>query len=108
VEPRPWRRGKTKPLPATLAGLEKYAYDILGLDPAKPNEYELGIVLEEDVPLAVDPVTSFPIETLTVCVRAGVLAELVNKFKRKELDPSLAGYKKYIDKWKSEGIDLGV
>ncbi|MEM2352551.1 MAG: hypothetical protein QXT26_09105 [Thermoproteota archaeon] len=105
---KPWKRLKTEPLPSVLQPLDKYAWDILGLDPNRPDEYETGITLEEDAPLAVDPETNFPIERLTVIVKADVLADLINKFKTKAIDPIAAGYRKYLDKWKSEGIDFGV
>jgi hypothetical protein len=96
------------PLPDPIKPLDKYKALILGLDPAKPGDYVLGIVLEEDTPIAVDPKTGFPVERYSAYVSATALADLIMKFKRKELDPVATGYKKYLGKWFSEGIDLGV
>jgi hypothetical protein len=108
LDPQPWKKMASSPLPTALSALSKYAYNILGIDPAKPNEYSLGIILEEDTPLAVDPKTNFPVERLTVVVKADVLADLIAKFKAGTADPVATGYRKYLDKWKAEGIDFGV
>jgi hypothetical protein len=105
---KPWRRETDKPLPDIIKPLDKYKAEILGLDYEKPDEYALGIILEEDTPLAVDQATNFPVERLTVVVKADVLADLIAKFKREKADPTATGYVKYIRKWLSEGIDLGV
>ncbi|MEM4469197.1 MAG: hypothetical protein QXS32_09045 [Candidatus Nezhaarchaeales archaeon] len=107
-ELKPWKRPKTKPLPNAISALDKYAFDILGIDPAKPNEYGLGVILEEDTSLTIDPATGFPVERLTVYVKADVLADLIAKFKAGTADPITTGYAKYIKKWKAEGIDIGV
>jgi len=105
---QPWKKPTTLSLPSPLAPLQKYAAEILGLDPAKPNEYALGIILEEDTPLAVDEKTGFPVERLTAVVKADVLADFIAKFKAKTADPVATGYARYIKKWLVEGIDLGV
>jgi hypothetical protein len=105
LEPKPsWRRPLSKPLPPEIAPLRRYAYDVLGADPAKPEEYDTVIILEENTPLAVDPNTNQPVELLTVVVRASVLADMIEKFKTGELDPITAGYDKYLDRWRKEGI----
>lgn len=106
LEPMPWKRPATTDLPTNISGLKKYAFDILGIDPTKPNEYGLGIVLEEDTPLAVDPDTNFPVERLTAVVKADVLSDLIKQFKSGAYDPVATGYAKYLNKWKAEGIDL--
>jgi hypothetical protein len=108
VGPKPWKKSKTAILPSVLSALDKYAWDILGLDPSKPNDYALGIILEENTPLAVDPNTGFPVERLTAVVQADVLADLIGKFKAGKEDPVATGYRKYLDKWKAEGINFGV
>jgi hypothetical protein len=95
-------------LPTGLEALDKYAYDILGINPDKPNDYDLGIILEEDTPLAIDPATNFPVERLTVVVQAEVLADYIAKFKAKTADPIATGYMKYLKAWKDKGIDLGI
>jgi len=105
---QPFKKPTAQSLPSPLAPLQKYAAEILGLDPAKPNEYALGIILEEDTPLAVDEKTGFPVERLTAVVKADVLADFIAKFKAKTADPVATGYRKYLDKWKAEGIDFGV
>jgi hypothetical protein len=104
----PWKRPRTSALPSSIAALDKYAWDILGVDPARPNEYALSIILEEDTPLAIDPVSGFPVERFTAVVKADVLADLIAKFKAGTLSPDATGYRKYLDKWKAEGINLGV
>jgi len=129
-EPKPWKREKTKPLPAGLEALDKYAFDILGINPEKPNEYELAVILEEDTPLAVDPATNFPVERLTAVISAENLVNILNQRddpslrpdivletppkyrgrKMRELKPSefeyVTGYKKYFDRWRKEGIKI--
>jgi len=107
-DPKPWKRKRTKPLPAGLEALEKYAFDIYGINPEKPDEYDVGISLEENTPLAVDPATNFPVERFTAVVQASTLADLLAKFKAGTLDPVKAGYRKYLNKWKAEGIDFGI
>ena len=105
---QPWKKPTSLSLPSPLAPLQKYAAEILGLDPARPNEYVLGVILEEDTPLAVDEKTGFPVERLTAVVKADVLANYIAKFKAKTADPVATGYARYIKKWLVEGIDLGV
>jgi hypothetical protein len=105
---KPVRLPTNLPLPDPIKPLDKYKALILGLDPRKPEDYVLGVVLEEDTPIAVDPNTGFPVERYSAYVPATALADLITKFKRKELDPVATGYKKYLEKWFREGIDLGV
>jgi len=107
-EPKPFKLPATAPLPDPLKPLDKYKAMILGLDPERRDEYVLGIILEEDTPLAVDPATNFPIERLSVYVKADVLADMIAKFKAGALDPVQAGYAKYLKRWKNEGIDFGI
>jgi hypothetical protein len=108
LAPKPWKKPTTLALPDPIKPLDKYKAEILGLDPAKPEEYSLGIILEEDTPLAVDPETNFPVERLTLAVRADVLADFIAKFKTGKADPVTTGYAKYLKKWKDEGIDFGI
>jgi hypothetical protein len=96
------------PLPEPIKVLDKYKALIYGLDPDKPFEYALGVILEEDTPLAVDPNTGYVVERKSVYVLASKLADLVARFKSGELDYVLAGYEPYLKKWKAEGIDLGI
>jgi hypothetical protein len=104
----PWKKPTGLPLPSAISALDKYKAEILGLDPSKPNEYGLAVILEEDTPLALDPTSGFPVERFTAVVKADVLADLIAKFKAGTLSPDVTGYRKYLDKWKAEGIDLGV
>jgi hypothetical protein len=108
VDPKPFKRATNLPLPDPLKALDKYKVELLGLDPARPDDYALGIILEEDTPLAIDPDTNFPVERYSAYVKADVLADLVAKFKTGAADPVKAGYRKYLDKWRAEGINLGV
>jgi len=105
---QPWKKPTSLSLPSSIAPLQKYAAEILGLDPAKPNDYALGVILEEDTPLAIDEKTGFPVERLTAVVKADVLADFIAKFKARVADPVATGYARYIKKWLVEGIDLGV
>jgi len=102
----PFKREATRPLPSALSGLEKYACEVRGLDPTKPDEYVLAIVLEEDTVLASDPATGFPIERFSAYVAAETLADLITKFKRREFDPIKAGFEKYLIKWRKEGLEV--
>ncbi|RLI87286.1 MAG: hypothetical protein DRP01_02205 [Archaeoglobales archaeon] len=103
---RVWKKPTTKSLPENIKPLQKYAYEFLGLSPNKPNEYALGVILEEDKVLAVDPETNFPVERLTAVVEAETLSNLIKQFKEGTLSPEETGYRKYLDKWESEGIRL--
>jgi len=103
-EPKPFKKPTDKRLPSVIEALDQYKAEILGLDPLKPNEYALGIVLEEDTPLAVDPITGFPIERKSAYVEANILADFIDKIKSGVLSPAEVGYKKYFDKWKAEGL----
>jgi len=103
---KPFKLPTDLPLPDPIKPLDKYKALILGLDPLRPDDYELAVVLEEDTPLAFDPASGFPVERLSVYVSAKALADLVLRFRRGVLDPVKTGYKKYLDKWESEGIKL--
>jgi len=107
-KPKPLKKPPTKSPPSELSDLKKYAYDMLGINPNRPDEYDLAIILEEDTPLAVDPKTNFPVERFSAYVQASVLADFIRKFKDGTADPVVTGYRKYLDKWKAEGIDFGV
>jgi len=104
IDPQPWKRPTTLSLPPILSGLQDRAYEFLGINPDKPNDYALGILLEEDTPLAYDPATKFPVERLTVVVSADVLANIITKYKAGQLDLIQAGYGKYIDLFKKAGV----
>jgi hypothetical protein len=95
------------PLPDPIKKLDKYKALILGLDPAKPDDYALGIILEEDAPLAVDE-KGFAVERKSAYVKADTLADLITKFKSGAIDYVKAGYEPYLKKWKAEGIDFGI
>jgi len=103
---KPWKKPTSLSVPSIIAPLQKYAYDILDINPDKPNDYDLGIILEEDTPLAVDPATNFPVERLTSVVRADILADYITKFKAGKADPVATGHDKYLKRWKAEGISL--
>jgi hypothetical protein len=105
---KPWKKPTTLPLPDIIKPLDKYKAEMLGLDPTKPDEYVLGIILEEDTPLAIDPATGFPVERLTAVVKADVLADFIAKFKAGKADPATTGYSKYLKRWKAEGVDFGI
>jgi len=106
--PKPFIAPTDAPLPDPIQPLAKYEALILGLDPSKPNDYALGIILERDTPLAVDPATGQVVERGSQFVRADVLANLITQFKSGQLDYVKAGYEKYLLKWKAEGIDFGI
>jgi hypothetical protein len=102
-----FKRSTDLPLPDPIKPLNKYKALILGLDPSKPNDYALGIILEEDTPLAIDQ-TGFPVERKSVYISADALTNLVMQFKSGKIDYVKAGFEPYLKKWKAEGIDLGV
>jgi hypothetical protein len=108
VPAKPLKLSTDLPLPDPIKPLDKYKALILGLDPSKPGDYALGIVLEEDTPLAVDPDTGFPVERKSVYISANALADLVVQFRKSTIDYVKAGFEPYLRRWKSEGIDLGV
>jgi len=106
--PKPLKLKTDLPLPDPIKALDKYKALILGLDPTRPGEYALGIILEEDTPLAIDPATGFPVERKSAYVKADVLADMILKFKSGAIDYVKAGYETYLRKWKVEGIDFGI
>jgi hypothetical protein len=95
-------------LPDPIQPLAKYEALILGLDPTKPNDYVLGVILERDTPLAVDPATGQVLERASQFVSANTLANLITQFQSGQLDYVKAGYEKYLLKWKAERIDFGI
>ena len=103
---KPFKKPTDLKLPEIIEALDPYKAEILGLDVEKPDEYVLAVILEEDTPLAVDPKTNFPVERFSAYVKADVLADLIAKFKTGVLDPVKTGYKRYLDKWKVEGIRI--
>jgi len=105
---KPFKLSTDLPLPDPIKPLDKYKALILGLDPSKPFDYALGVILEEDTPLAVDPATGFPVERKSAYVSATTLANLITQFKSGQLDYVKAGYEPYLKKWKAEGIDFGI
>jgi len=100
----PWKKPTTLSLPPILSGLQPYAYEFLGIDPDKPNDYVLGILLEENTPLAYDPNTNFAVERLTVVVSADALAKIIANYKAGKVDLIQLGYGKYIDLFKKAGV----
>jgi len=103
-DPRPWKRKAIKSLPTTpidLTPLESYHYEIFD---TRINDYRDVIMLEEDTPLAIDPNTNFSVERFTAYVYVDNFVKNLDLFKA---DPIKTGYKKYFDKWKSEGITIG-
>jgi hypothetical protein len=106
LDPKPWKKPTTLSLPDPIKPLQKYAFEMLELDPSKPDEYVLGVVLEEDTVLAVDPDTGFPVERLTAVVKADDLVNIISGIKAGTLNPVATGYKKHLEKWAREGIKL--
>jgi hypothetical protein len=103
--PKPWKR---KPsllsIPKDIMPLKDYIVDIY--DHAI-GDYRQAIILEEDTPLAYDPKTNFPVERLTVYVFVDdFIDNILTPYKAGKLDLVKSGWKKYFDKWASEGITL--
>jgi len=86
--------------PIDLTPLEKYICDIYDHE---RKAYVQAIILEEDTPLAVDPKTNFPVERFSCYVYVENLLKILDQIK---IDPVRTGYKKYLDKWKAEGITI--
>jgi hypothetical protein len=108
LDTKPYKKTTDLSLPDPIKPLKKYKVEILGLDPNKPNDYCLAILLEEDTVLARDPRTGFPVERMSAYVPSDTLADLMTQFKQGKSSPDETGYTKYIMKWKNEGIDLGI
>lgn len=102
----PWKRSLTQGLPKMLEPLEKYIFEVKGVDPSKPEEYGPVVILEEDTPLAIDPITGFVIEKLTSYVPVETFMTVLTSLRGGKMKLEASGYKKYIDKWKAEGIEL--
>jgi len=125
--PKAWKRKLTRPLPSEIASLEPHACEVYY---EERGDYVLAIILEEDVPLAIDPATGFPIERLTAYIttenlmnilsqrddptlREDVTLDFPPKYrgrKLRELTGSefeeATGYKKYLQRWRREGIEI--
>jgi len=99
----PWKRALTQALPSNIAVLEPYACEVYMED---VGDYVPVIILEEDTVLATDPITGFPVERLTVLVEADWLSTNLTTIKNDAAATDSMGYKKYLDKWASEGITL--
>jgi hypothetical protein len=98
ASPRPWNKPTEQPIPDMLKPLSKYIADVWS---DVQEEYVQAIVLEKDTVLAVDPDTNFPVERLDVVISVQDFLKGLADFKAK---PAETGYKKYFDKWASEGI----
>jgi len=127
LSPKPWKRRLTRALPSEVSVLEPYACEVYD---EEVGGYIPVIMLEEDTPLAVDPTTNFPVERLTVHVTPEKLIDILNQrddptlrpnivleapqryrgLKMRELKASefeeVTGYRKYLDRWRSEGINI--
>ena len=103
---RSWKRPLTQGLPKMLEPLEKHIFEVTGVDPSNPEEYRPVVILEENVPLAVDPRTGFVVERLTSYVPVETFMVVLRGLRERRIKLEDSGYKKYIDKWKAEGIEL--
>ena len=93
-----WKRELTVELPDQIKALERYACEIWdGI------RYRPAIILESDRPLAVDPKTKNPVERLTSYV---YIDDFVKNLDIIKADPIKTGYKRYIDRWREEGIEI--
>ena len=101
----PWKRKPTAfKIPAEVEALADYIADIYDDD---RREYRQAIILEENTPLAVDPRTSFPVERLTaICYVDDFINNILKRLKLGQLDLERSGWKKYFEKWRSEGIKV--
>lgn len=98
---RPWKLPPSSELPPKIGMLKGYAYDVLGADPSKPNEYSLAIVLEEDTPIAVNEKGDV-VEKFTAIVSAEALNSMFDNILADTKDT--LGYAKYLNKWRREGL----
>jgi len=121
-----WKRELQTSLPSRIKSLSSYACEVFD---HRLNDYIPAIMLEENTPLAVDPRTNFPIERLTVITPVENLLNILEARDNPDKRPSriiqtgkykganlrdlsaeeyeeATGYKKYFDKWRSEGISI--
>jgi len=121
-----WKHELKTSLPSRIKSLSSYACEIFD---HRLNDYVPAIILEENTPLAVDPRTDFPIERLTVVAPVENLLNILEARDNPDKRPSITietgkykgsnlrdlsaeeyeeatGYKKYFDKWRSEGISI--
>jgi hypothetical protein len=92
-----FKRPTQFPIPANVSQLAKYIVDIF-----VDGKYQQAIVLEEDTPLAVDEKGNV-IESLSVYAR---VEDFIKNLTALKADPVGLGWKKYFDKWASEGITI--
>jgi len=101
----PWKRSLTRnPIPKDVKPLKKFIIDVY--DHAS-RRYRQAIILEENVVLARDPQTMFPVERLTtICYVDDFIKNILKPYKEGTLGLDRSGWKKYFDKWAEEGITL--
>ncbi len=102
--PKPWKRKTQYPIPDAVKALGKYIVDVYD---HRIGDYRQAIILEEDTPLAVDPSTGFAVERLTAYAFVDeFIKNVLTPYKQGALDLAKTGWKKYFDKWASEGVKL--
>jgi len=121
-----WKRELKTSLPSKVESLSPYSCEIYD---HRLNNYVPAIILEENTPLAVDPRTNFPIERVTVITPVENLLKILEARDNPDKRPNITvetgkykgsnlrnlsaeeyeeatGYKRYFDKWRSEGISI--
>jgi len=122
-----FKRELTKPLPRPLAKLKEYACELFD---ERTEDYVAHIILEEDVVIARDPETGFPVDTYSIYVTTKNLLNIIARRDKPELRPDIVleepkefkgrklrdltkeefeeqtGYKKYFDEWRRKGIEI--
>lgn len=131
TDPKPWKRKRKRKLkrrlPKRVAALKKYGFEVYVFE---IDDYVPAIMVEENVPLAIDPNTGFPVERKTVYVLVDDLIRILDWRDNPRLRPDQViedhpkyrgrnlrdlskdefedymGWKTYFEKWRNEGINI--
>ncbi len=116
ADPKPYIIKPSKyNIPSELSSLSKYIEDrYLFNENTYAFEYTQVLVLEKNTVLATDPTTGFPVERLDIHIKTKDLLKpfIIGTLKYTtfldyiKAKPVETGFKKYLDKWKAEGITV--
>lgn len=103
IEILPDERKVTKPIPNKFSAFEDIIVEKLTEDERGRQVYKHAIVLEKDVPLAIDEKTNHIVERYSMYCFLDDFEDILNRYKERKLDLERSGWKKYIDQFEEEG-----
>lgn len=103
VDPIQWKKKTDIKLPKELEELADMVFDVYDW---KTKKYRPAIIIEENVPIAIDPNTMFPVHRKTTYVFLDEFINLIKLISTKKIDLDESGWKPIFDKWIEKGISL--